>query len=125
MNYNIALLKGDGIGPEIVDSAVKVLEKIGAKYNHTFNFTPYLIGGCAIDATGAPLPEETVKGCLASDSVLLGAVGGPKWDTLPGNLRPEKALLGIRAALELFTNLRPAKLYPALKGASPLRADIV
>ncbi len=125
MNYNIALLKGDGIGPEIVDSAVKVLEKIGTKYNHTFNFTPYLIGGCAIDATGIPLPEETVKGCLASDSVLLGAVGGPKWDTLPGNLRPEKALLGIRAALELFTNLRPAKLYPALKGASPLRADIV
>lgn len=125
MNYNIALLKGDGIGPEIVDSAVKVLLKIGAKYNHTFNFTPYLIGGCAIDATGAPLPEETVKGCLESDSVLLGAVGGPKWDTLPGNLRPEKALLGIRAALELFTNLRPAKLYPSLKGASPLRADIV
>ncbi len=125
MNYNIALLKGDGIGPEIVDSAVKVLEKIGAKYNHTFNFTPYLIGGCAIDATGAPLPDETVEGCLASDSVLLGAVGGPKWDTLPGNLRPEKALLGIRAALELFTNLRPAKLYPSLKGASPLRADIV
>ena len=125
MNYNIALLRGDGIGPEIVDSAVEVLKKIGTKYGHTFNFTPYLIGGCAIDATGEPLPEETVKGCLASDSVLLGAVGGPKWDSLPGNKRPEKALLGIRAALELFTNLRPAKLYPALKDASPLRADIV
>ena len=110
MNYNIALLRGDGIGPEIVDSAVEVLKKIGTKYGHTFNFTPYLIGGCAIDATGEPLPEETVKGCLASDSVLLGAVGGPKWDSLPGNKRPEKALLGIRAALELFTNLRPAKL---------------
>ena len=106
MTYNIALLRGDGIGPEIVDSAVRVLEAVGKKYGHTFNFTPYLIGGAAIDATGAPLPQETVDGCLASDSVLLGAVGGPKWDTLPGNLRPEKALLGIRAALGLFTNLR-------------------
>ena len=125
MKYSIALLKGDGIGPEIVDSTVEVLKKIGAKYGHEFEFTPYLIGGCAIDATGEPLPEETVKGCLASDSVLLGAVGGPKWDGLPGNKRPEKALLGIRSALGLFTNLRPAKLYPALKDASPLRADIV
>ncbi|MBO5262311.1 MAG: 3-isopropylmalate dehydrogenase [Clostridia bacterium] len=125
MNYNIALLKGDGIGPEIVDSAVKVLEQIGKKYGHVFNFTPYLIGGCAIDACGEPLPKETVDGCLSSDSVLLGAVGGPKWDTLPGNMRPEKALLGIRAAMELFTNLRPAKLYPALKGDCPLREDIV
>ena len=125
MNLNIALLKGDGIGPEIVESAVRVLEKIGEKFGHTFNFTPYLIGGAAIDATGAPLPEETVKGCLASDSVLLGAVGGPKWDTLPGNLRPEKALLGIRAAMELYTNLRPARLYAALKDDSPLRPDLV
>lgn len=125
MNLNIALLKGDGIGPEIVDSAVRVLEKIGEKFGHKFNFTPYLIGGSAIDATGAPLPEETVKGCLASDSVLLGAVGGPKWDTLPGNLRPEKALLGIRAAMELYTNLRPARLYAALKDDSPLRPDLV
>ena len=125
MNYNIALLKGDGIGPEIVDSAVRVLDVVGEKFGHKFNFTPYLIGGCAIDATGEPLPKETVDGCLASDSVLLGAVGGPKWDTLPGNMRPEKALLGIRAAMELFTNLRPAKLYPALKGDCPLREDIV
>ena len=125
MEKKIALLKGDGIGPEIVDSAVRVLEAIAKKYNHSFEFTPYLIGGCAIDATGAPLPEETVKGCLASDSVLLGAVGGPKWDSLPGNIRPEKALLGIRAAMELFTNLRPAQLYPALAGDCPLRADIV
>ncbi len=125
MNYNIALLKGDGIGPEIVDGAVAVLEKIGEKFGHTFNFTPYLIGGCAIDATGEPLPEETVKGCLASDSVLLGAVGGPKWDTLPGNKRPEKALLGIRSALGLYTNLRPAKLYSALNAECPLRPDIV
>ena len=125
MKYNIGLLKGDGIGPEIVDSAVRVLEKIGAKYGHEFVFTPYLIGGIAIDTCGEPLPKETVEGCLASDSVLLGAVGGPKWDTLPGNVRPEKALLGIRAAMGLFTNLRPAKLYPALKGECPLREDIV
>ncbi|MBQ8351223.1 MAG: 3-isopropylmalate dehydrogenase [Clostridia bacterium] len=125
MTYKIGLLRGDGIGPEIVDSAVRVLEAIATKYNHKFEFTPYLIGGAALDACGVPLPEETVKGCLASDSVLLGAVGGPKWDTLPGNMRPEKALLGIRAAMELFTNLRPAKLYPALKGDCPLREDIV
>ncbi len=125
MNCNIALLHGDGIGPEIVNSAVKVLEAVGKKYGHTFNFIPYDIGGTAIDKHGIPLPEETVKGCLAADSVLLGAVGGPKWDTLPGNMRPEKALLGIRAAMGLFTNLRPAKLYPALKDDCPLRADIV
>ena len=125
MKYNIGLLKGDGIGPEIVDSAVRVLEKIGKKYGHVFEFTPYLIGGAAIDACGKPLPEETVEGCMKSDSVLLGAVGGPKWDTLPGNMRPEKALLGIRSAMGLFTNLRPAKLYPALKDECPLRADIV
>lgn len=125
MKYNIALLKGDGIGPEIVDSAVRVLTAVGEKYGHEFNFESYLIGGAAIDALGIPLPEETVKGCLASDSVLLGAVGGPKWDTLPGNLRPEKALLGIREAMGLFTNLRPAKLYPALKDECPLRPDIV
>ncbi len=125
MNYKIGLLKGDGIGPEIVDSAVRVLEAVGKKFGHTFTFTPYLIGGAAIDACGEPLPKETVEGCLASDSVLLGAVGGPKWDTLPGNMRPEKALLGIRAAMGLFTNLRPAKLYPALKDECPLRADLV
>lgn len=125
MTYKIGLLKGDGIGPEIVDSAVRVLEAIADKFGHRFLFTPYLIGGAALDACGVPLPEETTEGCLASDSVLLGAVGGPKWDTLPGNLRPEKALLGIRAAMGLFTNLRPAKLYPALKGDCPLREDIV
>ena len=125
MTYNIGLLRGDGIGPEIVDSTTRVLNAVGEKFGHTFNFTPYLIGGAAIDATGMPLPKETVEGCLASDSVLLGAVGGPKWDTLPGNMRPEKALLGIREAMGLFTNLRPAKLYPALKDDCPLRADIV
>ncbi len=125
MVKNIALLRGDGIGPEIADSAVRVLESVAEKFGHTFNFTPYLIGGAAIDETGNPLPQETVDGCLASDSVLLGAVGGPKWDTLPANLRPEKGLLGIRAAMGLYTNLRPAKLYPALKNECPLRPDIV
>lgn len=125
MEFNIALLRGDGIGPEIVDGAAAVLEKIGEKFGHSFNFTPYLIGGCAIDETGEPLPKETVEGCLASDSVLLGAVGGPKWDGLPGEKRPEKALLGIRSALGLFTNLRPASLYPALRAASPLKDEIV
>ncbi len=125
MVKNIALLRGDGIGPEIVDSAVAVLQVVAEKFGHTFNFTPYLIGGAAIDETGNPLPQETIDGCLAADSVLLGAVGGPKWDTLPAAIRPEKGLLGIRAAMGLYTNLRPAKLYPALKDECPLRADIV
>lgn len=124
-NYKIGLLRGDGIGPEIVDSAVRVLEAVGKKYDIGFTFTPYLIGGVAIDACGEPLPKETVDGCLQSDSVLLGAVGGPKWDNLAGNMRPEKALLGIRSAMGLFTNLRPAKLYHALKAECPLREDIV
>lgn len=125
MEKHIALLRGDGIGPEIVDSAVRVMQVVAEKFSHTFTFTPYLIGGAAIDATGNPLPQETIDGCLASDSVLLGAVGGPKWDTLPASQRPEKGLLGIRAAMGLYTNLRPAKLYPALKDECPLRADIV
>jgi 3-isopropylmalate dehydrogenase len=125
MNYNIAVIKGDGIGPEIVGEAEKVLLRVGEKFGHTFNFTDVLMGGCAIDKTGVPLPEETVEICKKSDSVLLGAVGGPKWDTLPGHLRPEAGLLGIRAALGLYANLRPAILFPTLKGACPLRSDIV
>ncbi len=125
MEYKIGLLRGDGIGPEIVDSATRVLERIGEKFGHTFVFTPYLIGGAAIDAVGEPLPKATVEGCLASDSVLLGAVGGPKWDGLSGDKRPEKALLGIREAMGLFTNLRPAKLYEALKAECPLREELV
>ncbi|MBQ8974460.1 MAG: 3-isopropylmalate dehydrogenase [Oscillospiraceae bacterium] len=125
MEFNIALVKGDGIGPEIVDSAVQVLKKTGEKFGHSFNFTEYLAGGCAIDKCGEPLPSETVEGCKNSDSVLLGAVGGPKWDGLSGDKRPEKALLGLRSALGLYTNLRPAKLYKALSGACPLRADTV
>jgi len=125
VNYKIALIKGDGIGPEIVDCATKVLNAVGLKYGHQFNYTDQPAGGNAIDRFGIPLPEDTIKGCLASDSVLLGAVGGPKWDTLPGHLRPERALLGIRAAMGLYANIRPAKLFESLKAASPLRADIV
>lgn len=123
MKFNIALLKGDGIGPEIVDSTLLVLDKIAKKYSHNFEYTSLLAGGCAIDETGIPLPEETIEKCLKSDSVLLGAVGGPKWDTLPGHLRPEKALLGIRKLLGLYANIRPVKLYPALKDRCPLRSD--
>ena len=124
MEYKIALIKGDGIGPEIVDSAVSVLEKIGEKYGHTFHFSSYLAGGCAIDACGTPLPEETVKGCTSSDSVLLGAVGGPKWGhaTEPEK-RPETALLAIRKDLGLYANLRPATLRAPLADACPLKKE--
>ena len=124
MKFNIALVPGDGIGPEIVGAAVKVLEITAEKFGHQFDFTTYLAGGCAIDAYGEPLPKTTVDGCLASDSVLLGAVGGPKWDHVPGAMRPEKALLGLRKALGLYTNLRPAVIQPALAGACVLRPDI-
>lgn len=124
MNINLAVVKGDGIGPEIVGEAEKILNKIGELYGHTFNYTDILAGGCAIDATGVPLPEESVKIAKASDSVLLGAVGGPKWDTLPGNMRPEKALLGLRSELGLFANIRPAKMHEALSDACPLKPEI-
>lgn len=125
MNYNIAVLDGDGIGPEICGGAIKVLNKVGEKFGHKFNFEHLLIGGCAIDKTGEPLPEETVKKCLASDSVLLGAVGGYKWDDMPGDKRPEKGLLGIRKAMGLYSNIRPAKLWASLAKASPLKYDLV
>lgn len=124
MVKNIAVIKGDGIGPEIVAQAQLVLDKVGEKFGHKFNYTDVLMGGCAIDATGVPLPQETVDVCLKSDSVLLGAVGGPKWDTLPGKLRPEAGLLGIRGALKLFANIRPAKLFPSLASACPLKEEI-
>ncbi len=124
MNFNIAVIKGDGIGPEVVQQAMKVLDKVGKKYGHNFNYTQVLMGGCAIDATGVPLPQETIDVCLKSDAVLLGAVGGPKWDNLVGTLRPEAGLLGIRKALGLYANIRPAILFDSLSGACPLRADI-
>ncbi len=125
MNYNIAVLKGDGIGPDIVDQALKVLDKVGEKYNHSFNYTEGLIGGAAIDAVGKSLPDETVQICKASDSVILGAVGGPKWDTIGSGDRPEKALLGIRAELGLFANIRPAIMYKELKDACPLKDRVI
>jgi len=125
MDYNIALIKGDGIGPEVASGACEVLQAIGEKFGHTFSFAEYLAGGIAIDETGEPLPQETLEGCKASDSVLFGAIGGLKWDNLPGHLRPEAALLGLRAALGLYSNIRPVRLYRALKDASPLRSDIV
>lgn len=124
MNIKLAVVKGDGIGPEIVTEAEKVLDKIGEKYGHTFEYTDVLAGGCAIDATGKPLPEETIETAKTADSVLLGAVGGPKWDTLPGELRPEKALLGLRSELGLFANIRPAKMHAALADACPLKPEI-
>lgn len=123
--YAITLLRGDGIGPEIVEQAVRVLDAAAGKYGFALRYTDALMGGCAIDATGSPLPQETVDACQASDAVLLGAVGGYKWDTLPGNQRPEAGLLGIRAALGLFANLRPAKIYGPLKAACPLKDDII
>ncbi len=124
-DYKITLLKGDGIGPEIVDQAVKVLDKVSEKFNFTVEYDEALLGGCAIDATGVPLPDETVAKCKASDSVILGAVGGPKWDTLPGSNRPEAGLLGIRGALGLFANLRPAVIFGPLKSASPIKDEII
>lgn len=124
MNFKITLIGGDGIGPEVTESARVVLEKIALVYNHTFKFNEALAGGCAIDACGKPLPEETLTACKESDAVLLGAVGGTKWDTYPGDKRPETAILGLRKQLGLFANLRPAKLFPAVLGDSPLRGDI-
>ncbi len=125
MNYKIAVLEGDGIGPEICQGAIKVLNAVGRKFGHNFEYAHYLIGGCAIDKCGVPLPDETVKGCLKSDSVLLGAVGGYKWDNLPVDIRPEKGLLGIRKALGLYSNIRPAKLWKSLSNASPLKHELV
>ena len=125
MNYNIAVLEGDGIGPEICAGAVCVLKKTGEKFGHRFNFTYHPIGGRAIDEYGIPLPEKTVKACLESDSVLLGAVGGYKWDDLPADKRPEKGLLELRKAMNLYSNIRPAKLWKNLADASPLKYELV
>jgi len=125
MEYRIAVLPGDGIGPEVIEQALLVLEQVGRKFGHVFRFTTLLAGGCAIDATGNPLPEETLDECRRSDAVLLGAVGGPKWDNLPGDIRPEAGLLALRGGLGLFANLRPAVLNRELRDACPLRPDIV
>ena len=125
MNFNIAVIPGDGIGPEVIDESIKVLGKIGEKYNHNFEFEFLQAGGCAIDSLGTPLPEKTLEVCKKSDAVLLGAVGGPKWDDPNAKVRPEQALLGLRGGLNLYCNLRPALLYKALKEASPLKDTII
>lgn len=121
----IALIKGDGIGPEVIKQALKVLDAISRRFECSFEYEEALLGGRAIDETGVPLPPETVDICTKSDAVLLGAVGGPEWDGMPGNLRPEVGLLGIRKALDVFANLRPAVLFPQLKSASALKEEIL
>ncbi len=125
MNKKIAVIAGDGIGPEIVTEAVKVLEKIEELFDHHFEYDFVPAGGSAIDQTGIPLPAETLRHCKAADSVLLGAVGGPKWDGLEKHLRPERALLELRSSLGLYANIRPVKLFSALKNASPLKTSIL
>ena len=124
-HFKIAVLSGDGIGPEIIDSALKVLDVIAKKYGLTFEYKFGLVGGAAIDETGDPLPPETLKICKESDAILFGAVGGEKWDNLPTDKRPEKGLLRIRKELELFANIRPAKAYEPLLDASPLKPEII
>ena len=125
MNYKIALVPGDGIGPDVVAEAVRVMDQIGAKYGHQFDYSTVLAGGAAIDAVGECLPQKTIEICKASDAVLLGAVGGWKWDTLPGDQRPERALLGLRKELGLFANIRPALLFEELAEACPLKPEII
>lgn len=125
MQYNIAVVKGDGIGPEIVSEAMKTLEKIGETFGHRFVFKQVLAGGGSIDAVGVPLTQEAIESCKRADSVLLGAVGGPKWDDVPSEIRPEKALLGLRSALGLYVNLRPAQMHRALAQACPIKEEII
>ncbi|HCJ08751.1 MAG TPA: 3-isopropylmalate dehydrogenase [Lachnospiraceae bacterium] len=128
MNYNLAVIKGDGIGPEVVTEAMKVLDKVGEKFGHTFNYDQLLMGGCSIDTYGEPLTDETVAKAKKADAVLLGSIGGntstSPWYQLPPHLRPEAGLLKIRKELNLFANLRPALLYPELRGACPLKEEI-
>lgn len=125
MEYKIAVVKGDGIGPEVVDSAIEILDLIGERYNHKFIYKEVLAGGAAYDAFGEPLPKETTEVCKKSHAVLLGSVGGNKWDNLPKDKRPERAILGLRKELGLFANLRPGMLFKALEDACPLKSEIV
>ena len=129
MDFNIAVIRGDGIGPEIVNEAVKVLDRVAKKYDHHFNYTDVLLGGASIDATGVPLTDEAIDTCKASDAVLMGSIGGDTtkspWYKLPPQLRPEAGLLKIRKALGLFANVRPAYLYKELKAACPLKDEII
>jgi len=125
MKATIAVLPGDGIGPEVVTQAVKVLERVATQFNHQFEFVTADVGGAAIDKTGRPLPDETLQLAKRSDAILLGAVGGPKWEGLSYSVRPERALLGLREQLGLYANLRPAKLYPMLADASTLKPEVI
>ena len=125
MEYNILLLPGDGIGKEIVDEARKSLEAVAKRFGHNFNFEEALIGGSAIDAVGEPFPINTRDKCLSASAVLLGAVGGPKWDAVAGEIRPEKGLLSMRAAMKVYANLRPVLLFPELADASPIKKEII
>ena len=124
MEKTIALIPGDGIGPDVVAEAVKVLDAVAKKFGHKWNYTNVLAGGAAIDKFGHPLPQDQLDICLKSDAALLGAVGGPKWDNLPSEIRPEKALLGMRGGMKVFANLRPAVMWKQLKDACPLKDEI-
>ena len=125
MEYNLAVIPGDGIGPEVIKEATKVLDQVGKIFDHQFQYKEVLVGGCAYDQFGESLPRESLMVCQESDSVLLGAVGGDKWDKLPGNQRPEAALLALRGGLELYANIRPVVLHETLQSASPLKAEII
>lgn len=125
MEATIAVFPGDGIGPEVTAEAVKVLQAVADRFGHTFHFREGLVGGRAIDETGYPLPEESLGLALEADAILFGAVGGPKWDDLRANVRPEQAILGLRKELGLFANIRPVRVFPGLEDASPLRPEIV
>ena len=125
MSRTVLMLPGDGIGPEIVAEAEKVLHKVNDQFDLGLGFESGLVGGAAIDATDSPLPDETLEKATKADAILLGAVGGPQWDSLPMARRPEKGLLGLRSNLELFANLRPAILYPQLASASSLKPEVV
>ncbi|MCR5621451.1 MAG: 3-isopropylmalate dehydrogenase, partial [Treponema sp.] len=125
MEKNIALIPGDGIGPDVVAEAVNVLDAVASKFGHKFNYTKVIAGGAAIDKWGKPLPQEQLDICLKSDAALLGAVGGPKWDDVAPEIRPEKALLGLRGGMKVYANLRPAVMWRQLKDACPLKDEIV
>src|SRR5512133_2833286 len=125
MKATIAVLPGDGIGPEVTAEGVKVLKAVAAKFGHAFTFSEALIGGCAIDRFGTALPDATAALCQSSDAVLLGAVGGPKWDDPNATVRPEQGLFAIRKAMKLFANLRPVTCHPKLVDASPLRPELL
>ncbi|HJE03122.1 3-isopropylmalate dehydrogenase [Aliarcobacter thereius] len=124
-NYNISIIKGDGIGPEIITEAIKVLDAVSKRCNFTLNYKEYLMGGIAIDTTGVPLPQDTIDGVLASDACLFGAIGGEKWDSLPRELRPETGLLKFREEMGVFANLRPAIVYDELVNASTLKPEVI